>query len=478
LGCRKTQVLIPFFLSGMTGLVSEIKEIVGESRLLLEEDLKERYDHIWHMDQGLDALAVVLPKSTQELSEIMKICHRHDQAVVVHGGLTNLVGGTETQADELVISLEKMNAIEEFDEGSRTLTVQAGAILEHVQNAAKERDLLFPLNFGAKGSAQLGGIISSNAGGLRVFRFGMTRNLVLGLEVVMADGTVISSLKKTIKDNSAYDLKHLFIGSEGTLGIVTRAVLKLVERPRSRCSAYLGIKDYDSVVKMLKFLDKGSAGKLSGYECIWPEAYKVMALKDDRKNPPIAFDYNYYVLCELLGGDQAQDFELLQKLLEQALEDGIIEDAALAHTDADLQWFWQIREDVHVLVKKMQYDQHFDISLPTPLIGAYVDDVYEELCAHNDIDWVFPFGHVADGNVHFIVGKKDDSDALRLWINDVVYNPLQSLKGSVSAEHGIGNHKKKYLPLSRSSEEIELMKTLKRTLDPKNILNRGKVLDP
>lgn len=408
----------------------------------------------------------------------MKICHRNAQPVVVHGGLTNLVGGTETRANELVISLEKMNAIEEFDEGSRTLTVQAGAILEHVQNAAKERDLLFPLNFGAKGSAQLGGIISSNAGGLRVFRFGMTRNLVLGLEVVLADGTIISSLKKIIKDNSAYDLKHLFIGSEGTLGIVTRAVLKLVERPVSRCSAFIGIKDYSLVVKMLKFLDKGSAGKLSGYECIWPDAFRVMATRDGEQNPPIGLNHNYYVLCELLGGDQVQDFELLQGLLEQALEQGIIEDAALAHTDSDLQWFWQIREDVHVLVKKMQFDQHFDISLPTSQIGKYVDAVYDQLQGHAEVDWVFPFGHVADGNVHFIVGKKNDSDSLRLWINDVVYNPLKSLKGSVSAEHGIGNHKKKYLPLSRSSEEIELMKTLKRTLDPKNILNRGKVLDP
>lgn len=462
----------------MTNLLSDIKEIVGEKRLLIAADLEERYDHIWHMDKGLDALAVVLPINTQELSGIMKICHRHDQAVVVHGGLTNLVGGTETKSDELVISLEKMNAIEEFDEGSRTLTVQAGAILENVQNAAKERDLLFPLNFGAKGSAQLGGIISSNAGGLRVFRFGMTRNLVLGLEAVLSDGTIISSLKKIIKDNSAYDLKHLFIGSEGTLGIVTRAVLKLVERPRSRCSAYLGIKDYDSVVKMLKFLDKGSAGKLSGYECIWPEAYKVMALKDDRKNPPIAFDYNYYVLCEFMGGDREQDFALLQSLLEQAMEEGLIEDAAPAYTEIDLQWFWRIREDVHVLVQKTSYNQHFDVSMPTPDIGQYVDDVVDQLKSNPNIECVFPFGHVADGNVHFIVGKKDDSDALRLWINDVVYNPLQSLKGSVSAEHGIGNHKKKYLPLSRSSEEIELMKTLKRTLDPKNILNRGKVLDP
>jgi len=461
----------------MTQLLSDIKEIVGEKRLLLAADLAERYDHIWHMDQGLDALAAVLPESTFELSEIMKVCHRLAQPVVVHGGLTNLVGGTETKSDELVISLEKMNAIEEFDEGSRTLTVQAGAILEYVQNAAKERDLLFPLNFGAKGSAQLGGIISSNAGGLRVFRFGMTRNLVLGLEVVLADGTIISSLKKIIKDNSAYDLKHLFIGSEGTLGIVTRAVLKLVERPRSRCSAYIGIKDYASVVKMLKFLDKGSAGKLSGFECIWPDAFRVMATRDGEQKAPIGLDYNYYVLCELLGGNQSQDFELLQKLLEQALEEGIIEDAALAYTESDLQWFWQIREDVHILVKMSEFDQHFDISLPTPDIGSYVDKVVQELKENAMIEYVFPFGHVADGNVHFIVGKKNASDALRLWINDIVYNPLKTLNGSVSAEHGIGSHKKQYLPLSRSPEEIHLMKTLKRTLDPKDILNRGKVLD-
>jgi FAD/FMN-containing dehydrogenases len=226
-------------------IINELKEKIGAEKVLTGESVKERYFHVWQMDESLNAKAVLLPKTTQEVSDILKICHAHKQSVVVHGGLTNLVGSTETEGNEIVISTEKMNAIEEVDEQSRTMTVQAGVILEAVQNAAKEKELLFPLNFGAKGSAQMGGVISTNAGGLRVFRYGMTRNLVLGLEAVLADGTIISSIKKIIKDNSAYDLKQLFIGSEGTLGIITKAVLKLVEAPKSRNSAFVGFNDYE-----------------------------------------------------------------------------------------------------------------------------------------------------------------------------------------------------------------------------------------
>ena len=459
-----------------TSIVTRLQEALGKDMVLTEAAVRERYYHIWRMDEPLQALAVVLPKTTADVAATLKICHQYQQPVVVHGGLTNLVGSTETAADEVVIAMERMNAIEEVDPKSRTLTVQAGVILEHIQQAAAQEGLLFPLNFGAKGTAQIGGIISTNAGGLRVFRFGMTRNLVLGLEAVLADGTVISSLKKIIKDNSAYDLKQLFIGSEGTLGVVTRAVLKLVEAPKSRNSAFAGFNDYNRVIDFLKFMDKGLAGALSGYELIWKDTYRAMTSPPAAATPPLPQGFKYYVLLESLGSHQEKDRQRLQELLEQALRENLLLDAVLAQSDSDLNWFWTIREDVHAFVSQCTYDQHFDISLPIPLIGDFLDDCRAQLLALPGVNQVYIFGHVADGNIHLVIDKQHLDSALTRQIDDLVYFPLQELGGSVSAEHGIGVHKKTYLHLSRTPEEIQLMKSLKQTMDPHGILNRGKVI--
>ena len=457
-------------------LIKELTDTLEPSRVLLDEELLSRSHHIWTLDEPLKARALLLPLNTMELSNVMKILHKHKQAIVIHGGLTNLVGATETRGHEVVISVEKMNKIEEVDPLSRTMTVQAGVILEEAQNAAKEKELLLPLNFGAKGSAQIGGVISTNAGGLRVFRYGMTRNLVLGLEVVLADGTIISSMKKIIKDNSAYDLKHLFIGSEGTLGIVTKAVLRLVEAPQSRNSAFIGVNSYDQVVEFLKFIDQRLAGTLSGFELIWRDTYKLMTSPPAIPKPPLAHGYGYYILIESLGSDQLKDRQSMESLLTEAIESGEIEDAVMAHSTSDIDWFWKIREDVHVLASQCQNDQHFDISLPTPEIGPVLEEIIQKLYAEPEIHLVTTFGHVADGNIHLVVGKTIQSEEVINKVNDIVYSPLKALGGSVSAEHGIGLHKKAYLNLCRTEEEIQLMKLLKRNLDPYNMLNPGKVL--
>jgi len=243
----------------MKTLIDSFVQILGSQNVLIKDDLKSKYVHIWKMNDGLDALAYLTPHTTREISEICKLCSECDQPIIVYGGLTNLVGSTETRGDEVIISMEKMNAIKEVDTINRTITVQAGVILENAQIKAKDNDLLLPLNFGAKGSAQIGGIISTNAGGLRVLRYGMTRNLVLGLEAVKMDGTIISSMKKITKDNSAYDIKQLFIGSEGTLGIITKAILKLTELPKSRNSAFLAFNSFEKVCDFLKYIDKGLA---------------------------------------------------------------------------------------------------------------------------------------------------------------------------------------------------------------------------
>ena len=457
-------------------ILETLIDLLGKEKILSGDDLKQRYHHIWHMDKPLNAKAITLPRTTEEVASVLKACHAQNQSVIVYGGLTNLVGSTETFGEEVIISMEKMTAIEEVDVQSRTMTVQSGVLLENVQNAAKENDLLFPLNFGAKGTAQIGGAISTNAGGLQVFRFGMTRNLVLGLEVVLADGTIISSLKKIIKDNSGYDLKQLFIGSEGTLGVITKAVLKLVEAPKSRNSAFVAFDEYEKVVTFLKYMDSGLAGTLSGFEVIWKNTYQAMTSPPAAMKPPLPYDFKYYVLLETLGSDQEQDQNRLQKLLETALEIELVLDAVMANTASDLAWFWQIREDVHVLVSQCNNDQHFDISLPIPLIGDLVEKIQKQVYDLAEVEKVFAFGHIADGNIHFIIGKSEESPALIKKINDIIYLPLKTIGGSVSAEHGIGIHKKKYLSICRTPAELQLMKSIKQMMDPKGILNPGKII--
>ncbi|MEN8816476.1 MAG: FAD-binding oxidoreductase [Nonlabens sp.] len=448
-----------------------------ESQILEKDQLTDRYHHIWHMDVSLKAFCLVLPENTIQVSEIMKVCYEQNLAVVVHGGLTNLVGSTETNGDEVVISTERLNNIEEIDTASRTITVQAGVILEHIHEAASKEDLLFSLNFGARGSAQIGGVISTNAGGLRVLKYGMTRQLVLGLEAVTANGTITSSMKKIIKDNSAYDIKQLFIGSEGTLGIITRAILKLEEAPKSRNAAFIGLDDYSHVVAFLKYVDSNLAGKLSGFELIWKNSYQQMTSVSDAVRPPLPYEYQYYVLIESLGSHQEKDREEFQSILEKALETNLIIDAVMAQSESEVEWFFRIREDVNNLVDFMNYDQHFDISLPIPMIGNYIADRYNSLNEINGVEQVYAFGHVADGNIHFMIGKSNSSSSLKKKIDHCIYDGLKEIGGSVSAEHGIGTHKKDYLKLCRTPEEISLMQSIKNHMDPNNLLNPGKVFN-
>lgn len=461
----------------MSSIVDDIAQAIGPEKVLNSDQIAERFDHVWNTDKPLIAKAVVLAKTTEDVSAVLKICNAANQSVVMHGGLTNLVGSTRCKPNDIVLSLEKMDAIIEIDTQSRTMTVEAGCILENIQQAAAEKDMLFPLNFGAKGSAQIGGCVGTNAGGLRVLRYGMTRNLILGMEAVLADGTILSSLKKIIKNNSGYDLKHLLIGSEGTLGIVTKVVLKLEEAPKSRNSAFVGFNDFNKLVDFLKYADKTLGGTLSAFELLWQGAYKTLTTEPSQMKPPLPYDFKYYVLFESLGGNVEKDNQLFMGILESAMEKELILDAAPGYTEADLAWFWNIREDVGIINSVCVIDQHFDVSLPISKIDAYVDKVMQEVVKIEGVDNCYTFGHVADGNIHFIVDKQNDTDALRMAINDVVYGPLADFNGSVSAEHGIGLDKKPYLSICRTAEEIATMRLIKRALDPNGILNPAKIID-
>ena len=440
-------------------------------------EAQSRFSHIWKTDEPLQCKGVCFPKTTQEVSTIMKWCHKNQQEVVVHGGLTNLVGGTQTQVDQLVVSLEKMNRVDAVDPNNRTIAAEAGAILENVLQAAEKQDLFLPLSFGARGSAQVGGVISTNAGGLRVFRYGMTRNWVLGLEVVLPDGTIIENLKTLRKDNSGIDLKQLFIGAEGILGIVTKAVFRLIEKPQTRHSAILTTNDYSKLLQTLRYFDQTLGTRLTGFELLWDNTFHTMTAEDTHYQSPLQTVENYVVFVEVLGKESSRDIQDLQDACAHGFDQNWIADASFFDTAATQDECWKIREDVAAPEARAPHNQHFDISIPIDQIGTIIKQIIQQLKSLDGVLDVFPFGHVADGNMHLIVGKENDSLKLTQQINEIVYQPLAAVKGSISAEHGIGLDKKSYLHLSRTQDEIHMMKGLKRLFDPKNILNPSRIVD-
>ena len=458
-----------------TNIISLFENILDKSSIVTGENLKSRFYHIWKTDLPLEAVCLLLPKDTDQVSGILKICNDNDQEVVIHGGLTNLVGSTKSTKKQVVVSLEKMNNIIEIDEKGKTVTCESGVIIEDIINSVKEKNLLLPLNFGARGSAQIGGAVSTNAGGLRVFKYGMTRNLVLGLEAVLPDGTVISSLKKLMKDNTGYDLKQFFIGSEGTLGIVTKVILRLYQHPKTRYTALAVTDDYQKVLSLLKFMEYKISNNLTAFELLWNDTYKQMVSDKTMYNKYLPDNYKYYVLIEYMGGDFENDYDTFEKAIMQAIDQGIVDDAVLGKDEKEQQNIWGIREDVAVLAEEKKYDQQFDISIPVTQIGEIIDKTINELKNCKGVETIFPFGHVADGNIHFIIGKDSDDNDLKSKINEIIYSNTELVKGSISAEHGIGLDKRKYLIKSRSKDEIELMRLIKKSIDPKNILNPGRV---
>ena len=457
-------------------IINLFEEILDTSYILSGDELKSRFYHIWKTDISLESLCLLLPKSSEEISAIVKICNDNNQEIIVHGGLTNLVGSTISNRSQVVISLERMNKIIEIDEQGKTITCESGAIIEDIINAVKDKDLLLPLNFGARGSAQIGGAISTNAGGLRVFKYGMTRNLVMGIEAVLPNGTIISSLKKLMKDNSGYDLKQLFIGSEGTLGIVTKVVLRLYRLPKTRYTSLAVTNNYQNVLDLLKIMEDKISSSLTGFELLWNETYKKMVDDKTLYNMYLPDNFKYYVFIEYMGGDFENDYNNFESVVLDCVDKGLIDDAVIGKDDKEQVNIWGIREDVAVLADEREFDQQFDISIPVALIGEVIDKISKELKDCEGVKTIYPFGHVADGNIHFIIGKDSDNDDLKSKINDIIYNNTKLVDGSISAEHGIGLDKKKYLIKSRSEDEIELMRLIKKSIDPKNILNPGRVI--
>ena len=444
---------------------------LGADCVLLGDDVTSRAAGIWRSDT-IAAQVLVRPRTTDEVSRAMRICYAHDQTVVAHGGLTGLVESAITTPRDVVISLERMNAIEAINPLERTAIVQSGVILQTLQEAAEAHGLMFPLDLGGRGSCTIGGNIATNAGGNRVIRYGMTRDMVLGLEVVLADGTVMSSMNQMLKNNAGYDLKHVFIGSEGTLGIVTRAVLRCREQVRNKPTAMVGVAEFADLVQFLKIADRGLGGALSAFEVMWQNYYQLVTTAPAKNQAPLSQDHSYYVLIEGMGADDAD----MAGMLQDAMEGGIIEDAVIANNESKVRQLWAIRDDVEQAFQLGPVFL-FDVSLRISEMEAYVADVQHALAQAFADPKCFTLGHMGDGNLHFAIAVNDDSQTARRAVEACVYEPLAAIGGSVSAEHGVGLEKKPYLGIARNDAEIQFMRTIKRALDPKGLLNPGKIFD-
>jgi FAD/FMN-containing dehydrogenase len=374
----------------------------------------------------------------------------------------------------VALSLQRMNRIEEIDADGATMTVESGCVLQTACEAAEAKGLFFPLDLGARGSATIGGNISTNAGGNRVLRYGMMRELVLGLEVVLADGTVMSSLNHLIKNNAGYDLKHAFIGSEGTLGVVTRAVLRLRPKPVSQNMALLAVDAFAHLPKLLRNLERGFGGTLSAFEVMWSDFYQLVTTPPAKGQAPIPHGHAYYVLIEALGGDQEEDSARFERVLAAELENGDIADAVIAKSRDECARIWALRDDVLQVARNAPIFT-FDISLTLGKIENYITEVRDGLKSRWPDMTLMVFGHLGDGNLHLIPGVGDGSAQAHRDVEEIIYGALRRQGGSVSAEHGIGIEKRDYLAYSRSPNEIALMRTLKKAFDPKGILNPGKI---
>src|SRR5436190_6851662 len=353
---------------------AQLAKIVGADHVRTGADIDARHLGDWFVsiERG-SPLAVVRPRTTAEVASILQYCNKERVGVVPQGGLTGLAGGATAVDGCVLLSLERMTGIEELDTAAATLTAWAGTPLQTVQEAAAAGGFLFALDLGARGSCQIGGNVATNAGGNRVIRYGMTRDLVLGLEVVLADGTVIRSLNKMIKNNTGYDLKHLFIGAEGTLGVVTRVVLRLHPQPKSVCTALCTVDNYDGALALLHHVKETMAGTLSAFEMMWPDFYETVTRKVPGLSPPLPYGAGGYVLIEALGADQAHDQARFESMLEQVLEDELVVDAVIAQSRAESQALWRIRDASGELTQIFGPQVKFDVSIPMRDIGRFID---------------------------------------------------------------------------------------------------------
>jgi FAD/FMN-containing dehydrogenase len=460
--------------------LEQLKRIVGENGWLGESDDLSAYVTEWRGSWHGATPLVLLPASTAEVSAILKHCHAERIAVVPQGGNTGLCGGAvpDESGQQVVVSLRRMNRIRSVSPDNFSLVAEAGCILANLQAAASQVGRLFPLSLAAEGSCQIGGNLSTNAGGVNVLRYGTAREQVLGLEVVLADGSVIDGLRELRKDTAGYDLKQLFIGAEGTLGIITAASLRLFPEVTGVGTALLAVDSAPQAVRLLAELRRSLGDQLQAFELISAPAMELVSRHIADTRNPLDDGPPWFVLLETASGD---DGAMLEQELMRATGAGLLSDAVLAKSEAERQALWRIRHAVSEAQKHEGASLKHDVSVPVGAIGDFIDAASRAVSNYCPGARVIAFGHVGDGNVHFNVSQPPDWPAerfiaLRADMADLVYREVAKFAGSFSAEHGVGVLKREALLRYRSPVEVELMRRLKAALDPHNIMNPGKVL--
>lgn len=467
-------------------LLKRLEKIVGSKGLIHEAADMAGYLTEWRDKYEGKALAVISPKSTQEVSEVVAICAETNTAIVPQGGNTSLVGGSIPfdKGDEIILSLKRMNSVREVDIEGGTLTVDAGCILADLQQKAEDIGFMFPLRIGSEGSCQIGGNISTNAGGVQVIHYGNTREQVLGLEVVLPDGAIWNGLTNLRKDNTGYDLKQLFIGGEGTLGIVTAAIVKMYPRPKYQQLAMVAIPNVAAAVSVLGLARRLSGDQVTAIELIPRIAIDLVTTHVPNFADPMPERYDWQVLIELSSSATEDLKGLMESILEVGFEEGIILDAIVPESLAQQNKLWSLREEISGAQKPEGGSIKHDISVPIAKIAEFIER------ADAALQQVIPnfrpvtFGHIGDGNLHYNplqpVGMNKQA-FLDKWekVTRIVHDLTHEMQGSISAEHGIGRMKKNELKLYKSACEIDMMRKIKNALDPKGIMNPGKLIpDP
>jgi len=460
-----------------------LRERLGDAGLLVGDDLAA-YENDWRKRYTGRALAVARPASTAEVAAVMRLCLQHRVAVVPQGGNTGLVGGStpDDSGRQLVLSLQRMKRVRGIDAANASLTAEAGCVLAEVQAAAAGAGMLFPLSLAAEGSCTLGGNLATNAGGTQVLRYGNARELCLGLEVVTAAGEVWHGLSGLRKDNTGYDLRDLFIGSEGTLGIITAATMKLYPQPRERLTALAACSTLDDAVALLRLARERAGDALTGFEIMSRASLALVARELPQLTQPLGAAA-WTVLLELSDAESAEHARgVFEGLLEAAVERGCVQDAAIAQNLQQAKAFWHLRESIPLAQAQAGLNIKHDISLPVSAISPFVAEMDAALAAWLPGIAVINFGHLGDGNLHYNVQAPAGVPAAEFLathekaINERVYDAVQRRGGSISAEHGIGRLKREELGQRKDPTALALMRAIKRALDPLDLLNPGRVV--
>jgi FAD/FMN-containing dehydrogenase len=450
--------------------INVLLETLGP-RVVTVDGISERYHCDWTGASPCAPAALIRPRSTEEVASALSICDRHGLHVVPQGGMTGLAGGATPTPGAVALSTERLAGIEEVDASSMTMTLLAGTTLEAAQQAAAASGFELTYDLGARGSCSVGGNVATNAGGNRVLRYGMTREHVLGLEVVLADGTVVTALNKLLKNNAGFDTKQVFIGSEGTLGIVTRVVLRLRPALAGRTTALVACPDYPSVLALLAAFSSRTSN-LTGFEAMWPDYYHLLARLRE-VTPPVAIDGGLGVVVEVSSSEPSSDEALVEEAIADAVGAGLVTDGFIARSHSDAEAIWNMRESGPL--SALDGLVAFDVGLSPRKIDAYIAEVTACIADAFPDTLCYAFGHLADGNLHLCV-VADGDEPTDEAIDKLVYAAVAKYGGTVSAEHGIGLLKRPYLSSTRAEPEVELMRRIKLALDPNGTLNPGKVI--